>query len=349
MPIPVDLVRFVAIALVVLCHAAIEPYGGAQLSSSWLTTLWGASAIYNAISRSCVPMFLMLSGALLLQPTKLDEPIGVFLKKRVLRVGLAFAFWSLIYFAWDAFAFGQIISADYVVRTLVGDGPHYQFWYIYAIIGLYLATPVLRTIVAYGDRKIQNYLTILWFVAASAMPVFRLVTGLSINSTLFVLSGWIGYFMLGAYLINVKVPTRTLLAALAGSFAFTVFGAWLMAYPYAGVQQTWFFMDFLAPNVVVYSVSMFMLLKARPANWPGENHPRLSKFVHAVSQNTLPIFFFHALVLETLEKGYLGFNLSLTAINPAWEIPVAATVCFFLTVGLVLAMKKVPVLNKLMG
>ncbi len=335
--------------LVVLCHAAIEPYGDAQLSSSWIQTLWGASAVYNAISRSCVPMFLMLSGALLLQPTKLNEPITVFLKKRVLRVGLAFVFWSAVYFTWDALVFGETISADYVVRTLLADGPHYQFWYIYAIIGLYLATPILRTIVANGDRKILRYLTILWFIAASALPVFRLVTGLNVNGTLFVLSGWIGYFMLGAYLINVKVPTRTLLVALAAGFSFTLFGAWLMLYPFAPVKQAWFFMDFLAPNVVVYSVAMFLLLKTRPMNWPGEDHPHLSRFVHAVSQNTLPIFFFHALVLETLEKGYLGYPLSLTVVNPAYEIPFAAVICFFLTVGLVLVMKRVPILKTLIG
>ncbi len=159
--LPVDLIRFVAIALVVLCHAAIEPFGNAQLSQSWLTTLWASSTVYNAISRSCVPLFFMVSGALLLQTSKVNEPIRVFLKKRLIRIGLAFAFWSAIYFAWDFFVFHQTLSTDYIIQALLSQGPHYQFWYIYALTGLYLLTPILRTVIAFKDHKILLYITVL--------------------------------------------------------------------------------------------------------------------------------------------------------------------------------------------
>ena len=55
------------------------------------------------------------------------------------------------------------------------------------------------------------------------------------------------------------------------------------------------------------------------------------------------------IVLETLQRGYLGFKLSLTVMNPVIGIPVMAVVTLFITFGLVLLMKKVPVLRTLIG
>jgi surface polysaccharide O-acyltransferase-like enzyme len=68
-----------------------------------------------------------------------------------------------------------------------------------------------------------------------------------------------------------------------------------------------------------------------------------------VSENTLPIFLFHALILEALERGFFGFTLSVQVFNPIYEIPLATLVSFFITLGLVVLMKKVPILRTLIG
>jgi surface polysaccharide O-acyltransferase-like enzyme len=345
LPLPVDLIRFVAIILVVLCHAAIEPY--TSLSVPWETYV-ATATIYNAISRSCVPLFFMLSGALLLQPSKVHEPIIFFLRKRLLRIGIAFAFWSVLYFLWD-YLFNQPLTAHYVVQTVLSGGPHYQFWYIYAIIGLYLVTPVLRAVVGFGERKILSYIAILGFLGASVLPFLQLVTGFSFDNALITLGSWVGYFVIGAYLVNVQVRSKLIFALLALGFIATVIGSWLMIFVFQSAGRPYFFTDFLAPNVVVYSLAMFMLLKTCPANWPGSNHPQLSKFVSVVSENTLPIFLFHALILEALERGFFGFTLSVQVFNPIYEIPLATLVSFFITLGLVVLMKKVPILRTLIG
>jgi surface polysaccharide O-acyltransferase-like enzyme len=343
--LPVDLIRFVAIILVVLCHAAIEPY--TTLSVPWETYV-ASSIIYNAISRSYVPLFFMLSGALLLQPNKVHEPILCFLKKRVLRICIAFAFWSTIYFLWD-YLLNQQLTARYIIQTVLSGGPHYQFWYIYAIVGLYLATPVLRAVVGFGERKILGYLAVLGFLGASGLPFLQLFTGFSVDLALVTFGSWVGYFVVGAYLVNVQARSKLMLALLVLGFIVTAVGSWLMVFVVQSVGRPYYFTDFLAPNVVMYSLAMFMLLKTRSANWPGNNRPRFGRFVRAVSENTLPIFFFHALILEVLEKGFLGFTLSVQVVNPVYEIPLAASIAFSITLGLVVMMKKVPILKTLIG
>jgi surface polysaccharide O-acyltransferase-like enzyme len=92
-----------------------------------------------------------------------------------------------------------------------------------------------------------------------------------------------------------------------------------------------------------------MLLSKYPKDWSGNSHPRLSRLTRAISGNTLPIFFFHVIILETLNQGLLGFKISLLEISPVIEIPLVTVIALFLTLGLILLFKKVPILKTLIG
>ena len=109
--LPVNLIRTVAIILVILLHAAIEPTPNLNIMSPQGVELWWTSNIYDSIARSAVPLFVILTGALLLQPNKVDEPLRVFFKKRWNRIGIPFIFWGLIFFAWNFLVRGQSLSA----------------------------------------------------------------------------------------------------------------------------------------------------------------------------------------------------------------------------------------------
>lgn len=88
-----DVVRFVAMFTVVCCHCT-DPfnfYPGTAPNIGEIK-LWGA--IYGALLRPCVPLFVMITGALLL-PVRGE--ISVFYKKRIPRVLWPFLIWSVIY------------------------------------------------------------------------------------------------------------------------------------------------------------------------------------------------------------------------------------------------------------
>ncbi len=157
--IPDDLIRTLAITLVIVLHASNLTLQASSVPIGY----WWTAVVYKSLALSCVPLFVMLSGALLLQPAKLNEPIRVFLKKRLSRIGLAFVFWSAIYLAWGFYVTQHPITlANIGQGILYGlfSGSYYQFWFIYLIIGLYLITPVLRVIVANGsdtNSKVLDY------------------------------------------------------------------------------------------------------------------------------------------------------------------------------------------------
>lgn len=84
-----DVVRLIAMFTVVCCHSA-DPfnfYAGETPPNIDDIKFWGA--VYGAFLRPCVPLFVMLTGALLL-PVKETDTYG-FYKKRISRV-----FWPFL-------------------------------------------------------------------------------------------------------------------------------------------------------------------------------------------------------------------------------------------------------------
>ena len=335
-----------------MLHVCNEYYTAIYQTPLESAVYWWNSTVYKSLTLSCVPLFVMLSGALLLQSSKSNEPIKIFLRKRANRIGLAFAFWSAVYLVWG-FSVTQIpVTLFNVIQGIIiglFTGPWYHFWFIYIIVGLYLVTPILRAVIAFGKQSILRYLIVLWAVSVAVVPFLQLVTGYSLTTSVFIFGGWIGYFVLGTYLQKIRVRSSILYGLFFLGLIWTISSTWFMHYLFYSLQQDYFFFDYLTANVIVTSVALFMILSKFNADWPGSNHPRASRVVHAISCNTLPIFLFHVIILESLQKGYFGFKLSLTVMNPVIGVPLITIVTFFITFGLVLLMKKVPILKKLIG
>ncbi len=338
--------------MVIILHVSNEFYTAIYQTPLESPTYWWTATVFKFLTLSAVPLFIMLSGSLLLQPSKIEEPITVFLKKRADRIGWAFAFWSLIYLAWGFFITDTPVTLSSGIEGLAVSlftGPWYHFWFLYLITGLYLITPILRSVVANRNQNLIMYLALLWFIGVSIVPLVELITGYSLNGGVFVFGGCIGYFILGAYLQKARVRASFLYSLFALAFVWTVASTWLMHFVFPNMNQQYFFFDYLSANIVIASVALFTLLSRVKANWPGGNHPHLSRVVRAISKNTLPIYLFHVIILMSLQRGFFGFSMSLTTMNPIIGVPLIATVTFLITFGLILFMKKVPILRKLVG
>lgn len=88
--------RVIAILAVVLLHVSSRVVMWSELGSND----WWYANLYDSLVRWCVPVFVMISGALLLSPEK-AEPLGLFYKKRASRILFPLVFWSLFYMLWD--------------------------------------------------------------------------------------------------------------------------------------------------------------------------------------------------------------------------------------------------------
>jgi surface polysaccharide O-acyltransferase-like enzyme len=78
-------------------------------------------------------------------------------------------------------------------------------------------------------------------------------------------------------------------------------------------------------------------------------YPRFSRVLKVVGANTLPIFLFHVIVLESLQYGFFGFTLSITSMNPFIAIPLSTFLTLLICLAVIVPLKRVPYVKKLIG
>ena len=350
--IPIDLIRTIAIVAVILLHTADDLTTITSMNSLEIVR-WTTVDIYQSVGRMGVPLFVMLTGALLLVPSKAYEDLGTFFKKRFSRIGLPFVFWMVIYFIWDIFVENKLATAqspiNFVAQGIL-TGPYTQFWYIYMLIGLYLITPFLRLAVAQSSDKLFKYFAALWFVGTALVPFLYLLTPLKVDANLFTIPAFVGYFVLGYYLLRVNVDRRLLVGLLLGSLALTAIGTYFVSMDYGG-PTSWFFQEYVSPTMILASIAFFTLL-VMPKTTPKPRTDKPSwgqKLLHSISENTLAIFFLHLIVLYVLQHGVGGYALNGNTVNSIIGVPVATVLTLFISLAIIVPLKKVPYLKKIIG
>lgn len=288
-----DVVRLVAMFTVVCCHCT-DPFNFYPGTAPDIEDIkfWGAA--YGAALRPCVPLFVMITGALLL-PVKGD--VSVFYKKRIPRVFWPFLVWSVFYalFPWllGVLGFSQDtllmffpysdeaarslslgVSAEYVSQIPLNFSPiGVHMWYIYLLIGLYLYLPVFSAWVEKASRRAQRWFLVAWSVTLFVPYYQEFVTGYlwgtcSWNAfgMLYYFAGFNGYLLLGHYLRHTDWSLGKTLAAGVPAFvigyAVTFFGFRNMtSMPGVTPEQYELFLTYCSPNVVLMTIPLFMLCK----------------------------------------------------------------------------------------
>jgi surface polysaccharide O-acyltransferase-like enzyme len=342
----VDLMRTTAIVLVILLHAANEPHPIITQIGATEIWRWTTINIYTTIANMGVPLFVLISGALLLRPSKI-EPMGAFFKKRLNRIVLPFVFWAVAYFAFRYFVNHETLNWGSIIQG-IQTGPYYHFWFLYMIFGLYLITPALRVLVAHSDRKILELLLVLWFLGTAVVPMIGLFDQYSLDNKVFVIVGWVGFYILGIYLLASKVQTRRLYLALFLGLAATAVGTFF-ATLYIGGEAGNFFYNQLGATIILASAALFLLLRGIPRNKIEDQAPRTNWLLRKIGQNTLGIYLLHVMVLESFQTGIFGFTLSVNTLNPIVEVPLITAITLFICLGVIVLLKKVPYLKKMIG
>ncbi len=334
----------------ILVHATTFPYTINGSITPMEQFNWWTVNVYGAIGYLGVPLFVILSGVLLLDPAKADEPLLVFFKKRFARIGIPMIFWTIAYFVWTYYVRGGQVTPENFLGGLLG-GSYGHLWFLYLLVGLYSVTPVLRVIVKYLDRQKFTYFLAVWFGGTIFVPFMKVfLPNVSYNPVMFVFTGWTGCFVLGVYLLKSKVKVRPgiLYLCLIAGLLVAVFGD-AVAPLFGGPNSVGFFHDYLSFNIIVASVALFLVLAAVPASRIQNGNATVNRFVNWVGKNTLGIYLVHLMVMEALEAGYLGLQLNMNVMSPIVEVPLLAVVTFVLTAAIVYGLKKIPYVHKILG
>lgn len=302
-----------------------------------------AGYTYNAITRFAVPVFLMITGALLLGR---EYESTDFLKKRMSRLVPAFLFWSLVYIIYQWHEGATYFNSDIrgnieqILRRLK-SGTFYHLWYVYMLIGLYLIIPIISKFVRNASEKELLYFLAIWLITIIlSEPYFNRLNG-TIELRYF--SGYIGYLVLGYYLANKQFKAHGLIAF--ATFLFICFTMVITLGTYYLMVTTkelsTVFYEPLGLCALILSASAFFIAK----NIVVRLSFRITIIFENVSKYTLGIYFIHALILNVLAVN----NITYAIFNPWLSIPVIALLCFVISWMLIYVMSKLPVLKYLVG
>lgn len=286
-----DVLRLIAILLVIACHCT-DPFNAspeARLNPD--ISFWGSA--YGSFLRPCVPLFVMMTGFLLL-PVR--QEASAFYKRRIPRVLFPFLLWSVLFnlapwfiqaaggskelvvdfFPWElnpSAAFSDALKniALIPVYFTVYATP---MWYVYTLIGLYLYLPVFSAWVEKASDKAKLGFLAVWGVTLFLpyLMVFYskyLLGTCSWNSfgLLYYFAGFNGYMLLGHYLGKMEKPSIGRLLAVgvpmfvAGYLVtFTGF-RYMIADPLVTEEGMELFFTYCSPNVVLMTIPVFMVAR----------------------------------------------------------------------------------------
>jgi surface polysaccharide O-acyltransferase-like enzyme len=298
---------------------------------------WWVGNIYDSTVRFCVPIFLMISGVLIL--SKNYENTGEYLRKRVLRILLPFLFWSIIYIAKDLFFkfnHEEQLSYTEVLKFIflqLKNGASYHLWYIYLIIGLYLFFPIIGKWIRQSDKQEIKYFIGIWLITMIAQLPFVNKIVPNINITYF--TGYIGFPILGYYLNKYSFDFNGkkafyILSILTG-IVITSLGTFFITDNLNRFDEL--FYGYLTPNVLLVSAGVFLLFK----NFV-KFGTKMTKIVLFFSKYSYGVYLIHVLVLMVLAK----FNISYAFVNPIIGIPVTSILCIVVSTFIVLGINKLP-------
>jgi surface polysaccharide O-acyltransferase-like enzyme len=337
----VDGIRVVAIFTVVLLHSA---YPLLERFNSLPISFWWIGNIYYSISTIGVPMFFMLTGYLLLGKT---EPLFIFFKKRVQKVIFPLLIWSFFYIIWKVIYEESTTITFQTFYSLLFTPVYHHFWFLYAIIGLYLFIPILRIMIQHSPPSIQYYFVALWLLAVSVIPFFEEAIHMKSWLDMRMISGYVGYLVVGYLLGNRGITRKQVVwAGIVGiiSIMITTSGSFYCIIRSHGNFYR-FFYGYLTPNVVSLSICAFLILKYLIEKERIATSNTIKTVIRHVSSASFGIYMIHVMFLALLGDGVFGFSINAFYGHPLYSVFLTAFITFMMSFFFVSFLKRIPVIK----
>jgi len=258
-----DPLRFFAAVSVIFMHVAAGPL------RKEINPEWHALNILTSLAFSAVPLFFMMSGYLLLTDEKTAD-VSILLKKRLPRLIVPLAVWSVIAVTWnllsnEGFSVGRLIHG---LIAALHSPQAVHFWYIYTLIALYVLSPVLYSGLNNLNQKGHLFVLSMCLVISLRSMLTAILPDsldrflqIDLLDKLQFFGGHLCTFVLGYYLGKTKVnlPRWVLAASAMLLWTVIVVGTWQKTVNTGAFNQT--FQSQSAGFEVLLAACLFLLAK----------------------------------------------------------------------------------------
>lgn len=292
-----DLLRIVASVFVVFMHTASRALRADVAARSG----WFVLAGLSSLAFCAVPLFFMISGFVLTSSDRTRD-VRVLVRKRLPRLVVPLFFWSLLYILRGIAATGTFSLRAFggSLFSVLREPVNVSLWFMYALIGMYLISPLLCAGLRSLDRRGEGFLLGL-IAAVKLLSALRIVFpdfgrtyfSFDLVNYLEMFNGNLACFVLGWFLGKTErrfpkpLLWGTALAALGVITAGTILRSSAAGtYEPAFQAQTGGFEILLA-------CSLFLL--AKQARLP--QRPAVQRVLHELAPCSFAIYLMHNLLL----------------------------------------------------
>lgn len=331
----IDALRIAATLMVVLIHTITGVTDTRDMSAYPMENT--VFLVLMDWSTWCVPVFVMISGYLFLQPGKQLE-IGKLYRKNCVRILLALFVFG-VPFAWmELFLVNRRFSLDMIYKGfwMVCVGKSWShLWYLYLILFLYIITPFVRLILSKIPVWSVYVIACLLFVGCSLIPFLCRLGMVDITEWpdrgIYLFYYIVGYLFCTASTTRLAgrryIPPVLIGLILIVTLASRVFGDYSvrMAYNY--------------PFTVLLAILIMVWARENEAFWKKKNTATLKM----IGTLCFAVYLIHPLFLNLL---YKFFDVTPLQLPITFSLPIfwsSVTIASFMAAYL---LRKIPLLQK---
>lgn len=226
--IHLEVIRIIALLCIVYNHTGDRGNNVYRFTDGNITFM--VSLITDILCKIGVPLFLMVTGALLLQKEETWQQIY---RKRVWRIIKVIVLFMTVRYFYECFYVKRMTFSFLELLRAIMEGKLFlPYWFLYAYLSILFVLPFLKKMIKSMNKKEMQLLIILIVVFYTVLPVISAVFHLDFEIS-FVFGVSCCYCFLGYYLEHVvslsaynKKNTVLAIVTMVGS---VVFSYWLVA------------------------------------------------------------------------------------------------------------------------
>lgn len=251
------------------------------------------SVILNAMARTSVPIFFMISGATSLG-SNYDFKKYV---KKVVNMAAVLLVTSVLYRIWNIVYFDR--AYDY--HDIFDTPTKLHLWYLYAYLGIMIMLPFLQSMFRNMEKKYEILFVVIWFVFIVAYRVLdRLNMDIGYPLPIIGSTYYVGYFVLGylicKYLKEMKLKRVWLYVIQYGSLLTTVL---LMCYgSFSRNKHYDWYWQYRALFIALQSIAMFILIASAT---PKKRTVFGKDFIAFIARLSFLIYLIHPFFLDIIK------------------------------------------------
>ena len=310
------------------------------------SSAWKQSLVIEVLFYYAVPIFIMLSGATLLNYRKKYDT-KTFFKKRFTKILITFVFWAVVMFIWQ-FSSGQMQfeGPRSLINAFLNNEEMPIYYFMFLILGIYLSMPIFSKIIEKDEengRKVLWYTVAVIFITQSFLPMALSLLGIEYNKSISSQISTPMIFIFLGYLLNTceEIPKQNrilLYVAAILSCIFRYLGIYILSSTNQQTDST--FMDYGQFYSVILASAVFVFVKN--INW--NKYIRTDKQKNILAKMagcSFGVYLIHMLIME-YERHILELDVS----NIKWRL-LCPILTYFISISIVLIIKKIPYIKSL--